>query len=168
MIFASVGSSTIPFDRLVRALEGVETDEDLVVQTGVSTVRPRRARVLDYLGYDEFVALIRSARIVVTHAGAGSVITALGEGKRPIVVPRRAAQREAVDDHQVIFARRAAELGLVTVVEDVSLLAVALRDHEPRLARSGLEPSPIERELRSYIERCVGPAKVDSAEAGGT
>ena len=50
MIFASVGSSTIPFDRLVRALEGVETDEDLVVQTGVSTVRPRRAKVVDYLG----------------------------------------------------------------------------------------------------------------------
>ena len=46
MIFASVGSSTIPFDRLVRALESMETDEDLVVQTGVSTVRPRRARCL--------------------------------------------------------------------------------------------------------------------------
>lgn len=167
MIFASVGSSTIPFDRLVRALEDVETDEDIVVQTGVSTVRPRRAKVLDYLGYDEFVALIRSARIVVTHAGAGSVITALGEGKRPIVVPRHAAQREAVDDHQVTFARRAAELGLVTVVEDVSLLSSALREHEPSLARSGSEPSPIERELRSYIERCVGPAKVDSARAGG-
>lgn len=166
MIFASVGSSTIPFDRLVRALESVQTDEDLVVQTGASTVRPRRAKVLDYLGYNEFVTLIRSARVVVTHAGAGSVITALGEGKRPIVVPRRAAQREAVDDHQVAFARRAAELGLVTVVEDVSLLAATLRDHEPSLARSGSEPSPIERELRSYIERCVGPAKVDSAGAG--
>jgi UDP-N-acetylglucosamine transferase subunit ALG13 len=164
MIFATVGSSTIPFDRLVRALGSMETDEDLVVQTGVSTVRPRRAKVLDYLGYDDFVALIRSARIVVTHAGAGSVITALGEGKRPIVVPRRAAQREAVDDHQVAFARRAAELGLVTLVEDVSLLAATLRDHEPSLTRSAPEPSPIERELRSYIEHCVGPATVDSAE----
>ena len=168
MIFASVGSSTIPFDRLVRALESMETDEDLVVQTGVSTVRPRRAKVLDYVGYDEFVALIRSARVVVTHAGAGSVITALGEGKRPIIVPRRAAQGEAVDDHQVTFARRVAELGLATVVEDVSVLAPALRDHEPSLARSGSQPSPIERELRSYIERCVGPAKVDSARVAGT
>ena len=153
MIFASVGSSTIPFDRLVRALEGVETDEDLVVQTGVSTVRPRRAKVLDYLGYDEFVALIRSARVVVTHAGAGSVITALGEGKRPIVVPRRAAQREAVDDHQVTFARRAAELGLVTVVEDVSLLAAALRDHEP---------SPGSERLRAQSDR-AGAAVVHRA-----
>ena len=166
MIFATVGSSTIPFDRLVRALDNLATDEDLVVQTGVSSVRPRRAKVRDYLGYDEFVALIRSARVVVTHAGAGSVITALGVGKRPIVVPRRAAQCEAVDDHQVTFARRAAELGLVTVVEDVSLLAATLRDHKSSLARSGSESSPIERELRSYIERCVGPAKVDSAVAG--
>ena len=169
MIFATVGSSTIPFDRLVRALENVETDEDLVVQTGVSRVRPRDAKVLDYLAYDEFVALIRAARVVITHAGAGSVITTLGAGKRPIVVPRRAAQREAVDDHQVSFARRTAELGLVTLVEDVSLLEAALRDHEPSVARSGAEPSPIERELRSYIERCVGPARVDeSTAAGGT
>jgi len=83
-------------------------------------------------------------------------------------VPRRAAQREAVDDHQVTFARRVAELGLATVVEDVSVLAPALRDHEPSLARSGSEPSPIERELRSYIERCVGPAKVDSMRVAGT
>jgi len=168
MIFASVGSSTIPFDRLLRALECMETDEDLVVQTGVSTVRPCRAKVLDYVGYDEFVALIRSARVVVTHAGAGSVITALGEGKRPIVVPRRAAQREAVDDHQVAFARRAAELGLVTLVEDVSLLEAALRENEPSLARSGSEPSPIERELRTYIEHCVGPATIEPAGARDT
>ena len=168
MIFATVGSSTIPFDRLVRALENIQTGEDLVVQTGVSTVRPRHAKVLDYLGYDEFVALIRSARVVITHAGAGSVITTLGEGKRPIVVPRRAAQHEAVDDHQVAFARRTAELGLVTVVEDVSLLAAALREHQPSQARSNPQPSPIERELRSYIERCVGPARVDPAETRST
>ena len=168
MIFASVGSSSIPFDRFVRALEGVQTDEDLVVQTGVSTVRPRCATVREYLAYNEFVALIRSARVVVTHAGAGSVFTALGEGKRPIVIPRLSAEREAVDDHQVTFARRAAELGLVTVVDDVSLLASALRDHDPSLSRSSSEPSPIERELRMYIERCIGHAKVLSAGAAGT
>lgn len=167
MIFASVGSSTIPFDRFVRALDNVDTGEDLVVQRGASTLRPRRAQVLDYLGYNDFVALIRASRVVVTHAGAGSVITALGEGKQPIVVPRRVAQREAVDDHQVAFARRAADLGLVTLVEDVSLLEAALRDHEPSEARRSTEPSPIERELRVYIEHCVGPAKVESAGAGG-
>ena len=166
MIFATVGSSTIPFDRLVRAVGNVETDEDLVVQTGASKLRPRRATVLDYLGYDEFVALIRSARVVVTHVGAGSVITALGEGKQPIVVPRRVAEREAVDDHQLTFARRAAELGLVTLVEDVSLLETALRDHQPSVALAGSAPSAIQRELRSYIERCVGPAKIESARAG--
>src|SRR5215831_2863263 len=126
MIFVTVGSSSIQFDRLLAAVDELEYDEQLIVQHGASSIRPRGAECVDFLGYDEFVELIGDARAVVTHAGVGSIITAFRSGKQPIVVPRRREFGEAVDNHQVLFAERAESLGLVTVVDDLSSLAKAL------------------------------------------
>jgi UDP-N-acetylglucosamine transferase subunit ALG13 len=158
MIFVSVGSSTIPFDRLLDAVDGVSIDEPFVVQHGTSTIRPRQAECVDFLDFPDFIELVREARVVVTHAGVGSIITAITERKRPIVFPRRASHGEAVDDHQVAFARRTGELGLVTLVEDAELLAPAIADHAA--AAPVLTPgrSAIEVELRSYLQECIGPA----------
>jgi UDP-N-acetylglucosamine transferase subunit ALG13 len=47
-------------------------------------------------------------------------------GKRPIVMPRRHHLGEAVDDHQMPLARRLADAGLVTLVEDEAALHAAL------------------------------------------
>ncbi len=168
MIFVTVGSSTIPFDRLLRAIDGVRTEERLVVQHGASRVRPRRADCVDFLGYTEFVELVRDARVTVTHAGVGSIMTALFEQRRPIVVPRLGAYGEAVDDHQVLFARRAGELGLVTVIEDVDLLGSAIAEHSPDALVPATTSSPIEVELRSYIEECIGPATILAAGSRST
>jgi len=158
MIFVTVGSSAIPFDRLLRAVDGVSVDERLVVQHGASAIRPRGAESVDFLDYDGFVGYVRAARVIVTHAGVGSIMTALGEGKRPVVVPRLAAHGEAVDDHQVPFARRAGELGLVTLIEHVELLAPALAGSASGGSVPATSRSPIEVELRAYIAECVGPA----------
>jgi UDP-N-acetylglucosamine transferase subunit ALG13 len=53
-----------------------------------------------------------SADVVVSHAGVGSTIEALDSGHFPIVVPRRAAFGEHVDDHQVPLAVDVAKRGL--------------------------------------------------------
>lgn len=156
MIFVTVGSSSIPFDRLLRAFDGVHVDERLVVQHGASTIRPRHAECVAFLSYKEFVELMENARVVVTHAGVGSIMTALAARKRPMVVPRLGSLDEAVDDHQVPFARRACELGLVTLVENVDLLASAIADYEPRRQMPPSGRSPIEVALRSYVEECLG------------
>jgi beta-1,4-N-acetylglucosaminyltransferase len=167
MIFVTVGSSSIPFDRLLSGIDAMSIDEPVMVQHGASTIRPRRAACVDFLDYDEFVDLVRRARVTITHAGVGSVMTALGERKRPIVVPRRRAYGEAVDDHQASFARRAAELGLVTLVENAELLDSAVVQHAPNGWTQDSQRSPIEVDLRAYIEECVGPqAALVSSEEG--
>ena len=49
----------------------------------------------------DYAAAIAAARLVVAHAGVGSIVSA-GEHGRPIVVlPRRAALGEHTSDHQV-------------------------------------------------------------------
>src|SRR5205823_13148086 len=100
VIFATTGTCE-PFDRLLEAFDTVELDEELVVQHGISPVRPRGARCVDFLAYAELVELVRRARVGVTHGGVGSVLTALADGKWPIVVPCRAAAGAASADLQL-------------------------------------------------------------------
>jgi beta-1,4-N-acetylglucosaminyltransferase len=166
MIFVTVGSSSIAFDRLLQAVDQLGIDERLVVQCGASTIRPHGAECVEFLDFDGFVDLIRDARVMVTHAGVGSVMTALRERKRPVVVPRLAVFGEAVDDHQVSFAQRAAELGLVTLIEEVNLLDRAIREQEARtLVLNPGSSSPIELELRNFIRECIGPPTPVAARA---
>jgi UDP-N-acetylglucosamine transferase subunit ALG13 len=92
--------------------------------------------------------------VVVTHAGVGTILTALLNGVRPIVVPRLEAHREAVDDHQLELANRLERLGLVTVVLDTSELGPALRE-EGGAAGPVRPGEALVEELRSFIARAA-------------
>ena len=153
MIFVTVGTNEAPFERLLRAIDDLAVDEELVVQTGPAVTRPKGAQCVAFLPFIELVSLVRSARTVIMHAGVGSVMVALGEGVRPVVMPRLRRHGEAVDDHQVVFGRRMADIGLVTFAEDAQSLARAI---EPA---SRLESAPqgasLARDLRTYIDHVV-------------
>ena len=90
----------------------------------------------------------------MTHAGAGSVLLALAAGKRPVVVPRLARLGEAVDDHQLVFARHLAGTGTVTIVEDLAELVPAVGSAgEVAAVRSG--PAALTRDLSSYLRQTL-------------
>jgi UDP-N-acetylglucosamine transferase subunit ALG13 len=125
MIFVTVGTSE-PFDRLLHAVEATVSDEPVVVQRGASHACPHGATAVDFLPFDDFIGHLRQARVVVMHAGVGSVLAAISVGKRPIVVPRLRCFGEAVDDHQLAFARRMHETGRVLYVDDLSRLPEAI------------------------------------------
>jgi UDP-N-acetylglucosamine transferase subunit ALG13 len=153
VIFVTVGTS-VPFDRLVSALAVVD-GEELVVQSGNSTNVPAGARSVRFMPYDEVVATIHRARAVVAHAGVGTILTCLGAGKVPYVMPRLAALREAVDDHQVVFARRLAAAGLVRLVEHPDELALHLRQADVASARDARPAAALVAELRDYLGATV-------------
>lgn len=121
MIFVTVGTNEARFDRLLHAVEELEVD-DLVVQCGSSSLRPKNATCFDFLAFERLVEFVRSASVVVTHAGVGSIAVTLANGRRPVVVPRLQRYGEAVDDHQVALARKLEESGLVTLVEEPTQL----------------------------------------------
>jgi UDP-N-acetylglucosamine transferase subunit ALG13 len=131
-VLVTVGTTEARFDRLLRAVSGLDLGgERVIVQYGSSDVRPAGAELVDFLPFEELDALTRSSRVVVCHAGIGSVAMALSHGRRPIVVPRLHAHGEAVDDHQVFFARRLEAAGLATVVEDLEQLRATLAAVQP-------------------------------------
>jgi UDP-N-acetylglucosamine transferase subunit ALG13 len=154
MIFVTIGTSE-PFERLLEAACGLVGDEEVVVQRGRSQTDVPGATLLDFLDFEQFELLVEDARVVVTHAGAGSVLVALRHGQRPIVVPRLQRHGEAVDDHQLAFARRLAEVGLVELVDDLAQLPHAVAAHDSvRLPPQGPSPALVE-ELREYVGAAV-------------
>src|SRR5438132_12369901 len=97
VILVTTGTNGSPFDRLLTAVAALTVDDELVVQHGPSTLRAPHATNTAYLPYAELEELVRRARLVVTHAGVGSILLALMNGIRPIVVPRIRSCGEAVD-----------------------------------------------------------------------
>jgi UDP-N-acetylglucosamine transferase subunit ALG13 len=163
MIFVSVGTHEAPFDRMLRAVYGLNLHEELIVQHGPSTVRPERdVNESDYLPFEDVVDYIRRARAVVTHAGVGSVMISLANGKRPIVMPRRHTFGEHVDDHQVELARRMATIGLATFVDDADALATALEGETRPVGQMSGVPW-LGNDLTDYLTEQVGPGAVPPA-----
>jgi len=160
VIFVITGTNGPSFDRLLRAVEDVETDEPLLVQHGPSTVRPANASCVAYLSLPETIEQIRSARLVVTHGGVGSILVCLANGKRPIVVPRLARHGEVADDHQVSLGRRLERERLVVFVEEPRDLPQALRMHDDvalNVATDG--ERPLLDDLRRYLADVVSSSR---------
>lgn len=160
MILVSTGTNGKPFDRLLRAVAELELDEELVLQHGPSSVRRAGATCLAATSFEEFSELVGRARVVIIHGGAGSVLVALANGKHPLVVPRLARYGEAVDDHQLDFARRLDAAGLVTVVPEPDALGSML-EHDPG-ARDERDCRPVSlcsgdlaAELGEYLHEVV-------------
>jgi UDP-N-acetylglucosamine--N-acetylmuramyl-(pentapeptide) pyrophosphoryl-undecaprenol N-acetylglucosamine transferase len=130
VIFATCGSSHLPFERFMRALAAVPAD-DLIVQHGPATA-PRAARSVPFLPYAEVLKLIEEADVVVSHAGVGSIICAVRAGHTPIVFPRLERYGETVDDHQFELARALEQRGTVRVATDPGQLLPAIRALPPR------------------------------------
>jgi UDP-N-acetylglucosamine transferase subunit ALG13 len=125
VIFATVGSTQIPFERLVRALERLP-GEQLIAQHGPVPPPAGAAGSRAFMQFPEVIESMERADVVVCHAGAGSILCALRAGHTPVVVPRLKRYEETVDDHQVELARALAADGKVIAVEELGLLSEAV------------------------------------------
>lgn len=77
------------------------------------TARPNGAR--DTVSMEQMSEWVRSADAIVAHAGVGSALTLLAAGHTPVLIPRRAAWGEHVDDHQKLLADELTGRGLAVV-----------------------------------------------------
>jgi UDP-N-acetylglucosamine transferase subunit ALG13 len=126
LIFATVGSHpSFKFDRLLRALESVKTD-DLVVQYGPGDPPANARRAERWMPFEEILAQMARASCVVSHGGVGTILCAVRAGRVPVVLPRLRRFAETVDDHQLELARALAETDRVILVEDATELADAI------------------------------------------
>ncbi|MBK7644935.1 MAG: hypothetical protein IPJ19_18145 [Planctomycetes bacterium] len=155
MIFVILGMDVYPFDRLAQAVDELERDktcgEDFFLQLGASKYEPQHARYERFLSFGDVVENIHRASVVITHAGAGSTLVCLQQGKHPVLVPRLPKFGEIVDEHQLPFARKFGELGLATTVHEMSELPAAISAARGRSPGSGSAGGDA-RELVGWLE----------------
>ena len=156
MIFVTVGTNEAPFDRLLQAVGRLPRGEELVVQHGSSSLRPFATTLVEFLPFEHLVEHVRRARVVVTHAGVGSVVVALTHGKQPIVMPRLNRYGEAVDDHQHAFAERFERAGLVALAHDSDQLRDKVAAAQEDLVAGIREGGPLADDIRRYLVSSVG------------
>jgi len=164
MIFATVGTQ-LPFDRLIRAVDdwaGAAPGRTVIAQTGRGKYQPRNAECRATIEPAEFQRLIREAEVIVSHAGMGTILSALELGKPIVLLPRLAAKGEHRNDHQLATAERFGVRSLVRVAQDETQIGPLLdalcgRDGEgaggQRISTSAA-PEFIAR-LREFIEQAV-------------
>lgn len=121
MIFITLGSQKFQFNRLLKAVDELELDEEVFAQTGYSDYKPVNYDYKEFLDREEFAEMIGRADIVITHGGTGAIISAAKKGKKVIAVPRLAKYREHVDDHQLQLIEQFKELNLICACEDGNL-----------------------------------------------
>jgi UDP-N-acetylglucosamine transferase subunit ALG13 len=104
-VVATVGTDHHRFDRLVGWVDdwaAAHPEARVLVQHGTAPP-PEHAEAVAMLGYDELVAEMAEADVVVAQGGPATIMDARSVGHRPVVVPRLAELDEVVDDHQVPF-----------------------------------------------------------------
>src|SRR5262245_15598417 len=111
----------MPFDRLVRAVDAwaaVSGRRDLFGQIGLGGYQPRHFESKAVVAPEAFRELVGRSSAVVSHAGMGTILTALELSKPVLLMPRLARHGETRNDHQVATARYFATVSSLVAVAD--------------------------------------------------
>lgn len=148
MIFATLGSQ-LPFDRFLKMLDEVVPSllsEEIVVQAIPGDYTPRHFHLTGFILPSDFEKYMRRARIVVSHAGMGTIISALKLRKPIVLVPRRLDLGEIRTDHQIPTAIRMQRLGYTHTAhntEELKELLTSAWTTPDRSIADGVSPSLI-------------------------
>lgn len=104
MIFVTVGTQKFQFNRLLRTIDNLIENKDIVdkviCQSGYSTYSPKNYKTINFMSQIEYNQYIKNCNLLITHAGVGTILEAKRISKPVIVVPRLEKYNEHVDDHQ--------------------------------------------------------------------
>ncbi len=132
MIFLTIGTHE-PFDRLVRAVDdwygaaprGMPLFGQITAP-GPDGYRPRNFEWVARLDPVAYADRMAAADLIVSHAGMGSIITALHLGKPIVIMPRRGHLNETRNDHQFTTVKMLGDRPGITVAQDETVLGPAM------------------------------------------
>lgn len=143
MIFVTIGTQA-PFDRFIKIIDEVapQINEEIIAQVYKCGFTPKNIKTVDFLAPDEFNNLFDKADLIISHAGMGTILSALQKHKPIIIFPRIAALGEHRNEHQLATAEKFKELGSVYVaMNEQELKELMLRKDLVPLHEIGAEAS---------------------------
>ena len=153
--FVTVGNGTQPFQRLFSALSEIiaQLPQPIVIQAGHNIVDMPGCIVFDFVSQEQFEQLIDDHELIISHAGVGSILTALERGRKPVVVPRRCGvYAEIINDHQITLVTELADLGLISPILATDGLPEAILDAVQAQSCLNVSCSPLDFTQYSYLD----------------
>ena len=165
MILVSVGTQ-LPFDRLIKTVDAWAIRsgrDDILAQTGPGHYTPSAIKAFEFMEHERFLALQQEAELMVSHAGMGSIITALEMGKPIIVMARDHLRGEHRNGHQLSTVAHLCDRPGVYVARDEAELLSYLDRCDELVAKARLAPaapSAFIEKLFDYIHNTPKPSRL--------
>ena len=153
MIFVTLGTQDKPFARLIEAVEKQvklgNIKEEVIVQAGCTKYKTEeeRIKIVDYMEMKEFNKKVEAARIIITHAGVGTIIQALEENKKIIAAARKKEYGEHVNNHQEQILENFENKGYIIALKNFEELDKALKKAE------NFEPKKFTSNYKYFVEK---------------
>jgi UDP-N-acetylglucosamine transferase subunit ALG13 len=158
MIFATVGTQ-LPFDRLIDFLDKWHLKQGVTgsfAQIGEQGKEPKNMPFAKSLTSLQFAKKIANCKVIVSHAGMGTILTALQVRKPVVIMPRQVQFGEHRNDHQLATANNLRgrkgihiaddEAALLSILDELNSLEAA-RDVSDRASPELLSA------IRGFIEQ---------------
>ena len=130
MILVVLGTQDKRFERLLKvveqAIEAGWIKEEVMVQAGCTTFESSKMNIVDYVDMSTFEQWMTQCRLLITHGGVGTIMSALRQKKPVIACPRLAKYGEHHNDHQCEIIETFYEKGYLIPLRDGQSLKEAL------------------------------------------
>ena len=157
MILVTVGSSAYGFDRVVKAVDELKIEgkikDKVIAQVGKGSYKPRKIeRTFKFKSWKEINELNKKADMIISHAGAGTIMTALRYHKPLICMPRLKDLGEHTDNHQLEVASTLEKEKKILVAKNKDELLQCIkkvkRGWKPHAVRGGGKAA---REVKKFL-----------------
>lgn len=128
MIFATVGTQ-LPFDRMIKTIDKWNEKQELsecFAQVGIGGHATSSLGFAETLTPSQFAKKIAKCKVIVSHAGMGTILTALQVGKPIVIMPRLASRGEHRNDHQLATAEHLRGISGIYVADNEAQLTHTL------------------------------------------
>ncbi len=156
MIFVTLGTQDKHFRRLLEAVEKLDINEKIVAQVGSTEFESKKMEIHKFMTQDEFNKYMKEARVIITHAGVGTIIAGLKMHKKMIVSARKKEYKEHVNDHQEQILRTFADEGYIIPLENFDDLEKLIeKDFTPKEYKSNKEEfnKKLNKEISNIIKK---------------
>jgi UDP-N-acetylglucosamine transferase subunit ALG13 len=127
-LFVTTGTQ-FPFDRLLKLIEkwaSQNVNKKVIAQTCSSKIEFKHIEAHEFLSPPRYKEVINGAKVIIGHAGMGTIITA-HECRLPVIImPRRLSFNEHRNDHQMATVAKFNRTKGVYVADDENSLFTLL------------------------------------------
>lgn len=132
MIFVTLGTQDKEFKRLLDAIEKQielkNIKDKVIVQSGYTKYESNNMEIHSLFPMEEFDKYVKECDILITHAGVGSIMTGLKNGKKVIAAARLKEYNEHANNHQLDILETFSKEGYILKLDDFDKLDEVLKE----------------------------------------